>query len=186
MPLQELLSKDIPKPKQKGYPFGSERAFHNLDSMKTYQVRWSHPKSVDVWIRNMIIGSSLNVCKGRSNLGDVTIDVIRSLNPKIMANLYNLPFADKSFDTVICDPPFDYYNTAVMRNQNQSKWIQELRRVARKRLILATTLRCIRVGPNWHVEFFVNRHKATLTMKFWQIFTFQAQELNQSRQAKLG
>jgi hypothetical protein len=45
-------------------------------------------------------------------------------------------------------------------------------------MILATTLRCIRVGKNWEPKFFVNRHRATMKMKFWQIFTFQVQELS--------
>ena len=173
-----MLSIDVPKIKNTNYPFGSEKAFHNLDSMQTYEVHWSHPKSVDHWLRKQIIGTSLNVCKGRSDLGDITVDIMRELKPMIVADLHHLPFKDKSFDTCICDPPFDYYNKdKKLKTQNQHKWIQELRRVSKKRLIMATTLRCIRVGPNWHVKFYVNRHRATMAMKFWQIFTFQVQEL---------
>jgi hypothetical protein len=47
--MKELLSVDIPKIETNHYPFGSERAFHNVSSMKTYEVHWSHPKSVDSW-----------------------------------------------------------------------------------------------------------------------------------------
>jgi hypothetical protein len=126
--MKELLSVDIPKIETNHYPFGSERAFHNVSSMKTYEVHWSHPKSVDSWLRTQIIGSSLNVCKGRSNLGDVTIDIVRELEPTLLADLSHLPFENKTFDTIICDPPFDYYAKNVLQNENQHKWIQELRR----------------------------------------------------------
>jgi hypothetical protein len=162
----------------KGYPFGSERAFHNLSSMQTYEVHWSHPKSVDHWLRKQIIGFSINVCKGRSDLGNVTIDILHDLKPTVIADLYHLPFKDKTFDTCICDPPFDYYLRGRLRRHNSWSWIQELRRITRKRIILATTLRCIRIGHDWNVQFYVNRHKATMAMKFWQIFTFTVGELN--------
>lgn len=168
--MQELLSAETPQVKsRRGYPFGSERQFHNQALMQTFEVHWSHPRSVDAWLKNQVIGTSLNVCKGRSTAGDIQIDIVKNLQPTIIADLFHLPFPDKSFDTVICDPPFDYYGSL--------KWIHELRRVASKRIILASNLRRIGIGNNWHVKFFVSRHKATMMMKFWQIFTFQTQEL---------
>lgn len=131
---------------ERGYPFGNERQFHNPDLMQTFEVHWSHPKSVDRWLEGQLIGTSLNVCKGKSTVGDITIDIVRDLSPCIVADLFHLPFPNKSFDTVICDPPFDYYGSL--------KWIHELRRVANRRIILASNLRRIGIGDCWTPEFF--------------------------------
>lgn len=154
---------------KRGYPFGSERQFHNPSLMQHFEVHWNHPRSVDKWLKKISIEPTLNVCSGKSDVGDVKIDVMRELKPTIVADMHNLPFADKTFNTVICDPPFDYYGSL--------KWLHELRRLAFRRVIIASNLRRIGLGKGWKVQFFVSRHKATMMMKFWQVFTYA----NQSR-----
>ena len=147
----------------KGYPFGSEAQFHNPKLMEHYEAHWSHPRSVDLWLKTECVGFTLNVCCGKSVVGDIKIDLERQLKPTIIADMFHLPFRDKIFETAVCDPPFNYYGSI--------KWLHELRRVAKKRIILASNLRRISVGKNWSVRFVISRHKATMMMKLWQIFT---------------
>ena len=51
-------------------------------------------------------GRSLHVCAGTSELGDVRVDLEPRAPGVIRADMYRLPFADESFDTVIANPPW--------------------------------------------------------------------------------
>jgi len=80
--------------------------------------------------RQKLIGRTLHVCCGTSKLGDVRVDISVDYRPHVVATLRRLPFKDKSFDTVIADPPWinQYY-----------LWLaEELPRVARRRIIVVT------------------------------------------------
>jgi len=51
-------------------------------------------------------GYSLNVCAGKSTLGDVKVDLYPQAEGVMKADMRNLPFEDNTFDTVISDPPW--------------------------------------------------------------------------------
>lgn len=93
------------------------------------RANWVHPPDVERWLSKMVTGTSLNVCCGMSRVGDVRVDISEGTNRTEAGDLFNLRFLPLSFDTVICDPPFEYYN--------RFKWAQNLGHLARKRLILS-------------------------------------------------
>ena len=96
---------------------------------RVLKANWIHPPNVEAWLGTMITGRTLNVCCGMSRVGDVRIDTDENTNRTEEGDLFDLHIAEASFDTVICDPPFAYYNTF--------EWCQKLASIARKRLILS-------------------------------------------------
>jgi hypothetical protein len=64
-----------------------------------------------------------------SKVGEVRIDHDPNTNRTQEGDMFNLDFAPRSFDTVICDPPFKYYN--------RFKWILNLAQIADKRLLIS-------------------------------------------------
>ena len=102
--------------------------------MKILKANWIHPPEIDEWLRKMCIGRTLNVCCGKSKIGDVRLDILPypKSNATEVGDLFRVK--DKqgamAFDTVICDPPFEYY----FHGRN---WLLQLSDVARKRLLLS-------------------------------------------------
>lgn len=115
-------------------------------------------------MRELCIGTVLHVCCGQSKLGDLRIDVDESVGADMMASVRDLPIKDKSFDTVLCDPPYSFYN--------RFKWICGLADVARQRLILATPLVNVRLGHNWNKEVYVS-DSGKRFIRVWYVFTFK-------------
>jgi len=95
-----------------------------------YKPKWNTPYDVKNFISELTRGETLNVCSGRSPLGDVKVDVDGDLTPDVRADLHNLPFADCSFSTVYVDPPFAKYDYP------NGYWPREVWRVTDRRLIL--------------------------------------------------
>ena len=87
------------------------------------------PESVEGWIAKKIIGLSIHVCCGESSLGDVRVDIDPDHSPTIISDAQTLPILTRSFDTAICDPP---YNGKFQWNHDL---LSELVRVARRRII---------------------------------------------------
>lgn len=86
------------------------------------------PKEVEEYIAGQLIGTTLHICCGLSKLGDVRVDLYAD-DVDVMACMARLPFADKSFDTVLIDPP---YNS---KFQIMHDMLNELHRLARERII---------------------------------------------------
>jgi hypothetical protein len=87
------------------------------------------PEAVEVTLRTLLVPLSLHVCSGHSQLGDVRLDIDATVRPHVLSDASKLPFPDKSFETVLCDPPYNgqyWWNHAVL---------SELARVARTRII---------------------------------------------------
>ena len=59
--------------------------------------------SIEDVLKSMFIGSTLHVCCGKSNLGDVRLDVDIENNPDIVCDAANMSdfVSDDSFDTVL-------------------------------------------------------------------------------------
>jgi len=91
------------------------------------KVLW--PDEVTEVIQSLLIPRSLHVCAGLSPLGDVRLDNDPNNKPDVLADANKLPFADESFESVLCDPP---YNGQFQWNHDLLK---ELSRVASKRII---------------------------------------------------
>ena len=84
-----------------------------------------------------IIGYSLHVCCGKSLVGDVRCDIDPQDEGVQKADYRELPYSDLSFDTVICDPPwFSEDRFAQIHGSPSLKWILELKRIAKKRIII--------------------------------------------------
>lgn len=114
------------------------------------QANWIHPPDVERWLGKMAIGRTLNVCCGMSKVGEVRVDIDPNTNRTQMGDLFDLGFATRSFDTVICDPPFQYFN--------RFKWLLKLSDIADKRIIVSsdrTNLRKTFPHPDWDLRLFV-------------------------------
>jgi hypothetical protein len=87
------------------------------------------PSAVEDFLKTQFIGRTLHVCCGKSLLGDVRFDIDPDNNPDVIGDASKMDFADSSFDTVLCDPP---YNGKMQWNHDM---LNELHRVASKRII---------------------------------------------------
>ena len=96
---------------------------------------------------HFFIGTVLHVNCWGNDLGDVRTDQFSLVPGVTWADCHRLPFADKSFDTaIIGHVPI---NDKLVERQ---KWINELARVARKRIVIVhDTLYHI---PGFHFSFF--------------------------------
>ena len=94
------------------------------------KVLW--PKSIESFLKDQLIGRSLHVCCGLSKLGDVRVDLDPAVEPDIVCDAADMSahFKDDSFDTVLCDPP---YNGKLQWNHDM---LSELSHIASRRAIL--------------------------------------------------
>lgn len=83
---------------------------------------------ISAWIESQFVGECLHVCCGKSALGDVRLDLNEEA-VDVRADAARLPFADKSFPTTLCDPP---YNGIFQWNHDL---LAELARVTSQRII---------------------------------------------------
>lgn len=86
------------------------------------------PKKVEQFIQTKFVGKTLHVCCGKSMIGDLRLDMFDE-TADIKSDAASIPLKDESFDTVLCDPP---YNGKLQWNHDLLK---ELSRVAKKRII---------------------------------------------------
>lgn len=91
------------------------------------KVLW--PEEVETYLATLLIPKSLHVCCGHSTLGNVRVDADPTVAPDIVCDASNLPFEDESFESVLCDPP---YNGKFQWNHDL---LAELSRVAKQRII---------------------------------------------------
>jgi len=96
---------------------------------RVLKVLW--PEDVEHHVAGLLIGKSLHVCCGKSQLGDVRLDIDPGNSPHIVCDAakMNGKVLDDSFDTVLCDPPC---NGDMQWNHDL---LRELVRVARKRIV---------------------------------------------------
>jgi len=81
--------------------------------------------------RKLCNGFVLHVCSGHSGIGDVCLDLYEPADVK--GTMMALPFKNAAFDTVICDPPWQFFRG---RWKKFAQFMFELERVARSRIIL--------------------------------------------------
>jgi ubiquinone/menaquinone biosynthesis C-methylase UbiE len=67
---------------------------------------WIWNKTIEDFVRSKVKGYSLNICAGKSSIGDVKIDLDPQDKSVIKGDMRNLQFPDNTFDAVIQDPPW--------------------------------------------------------------------------------
>jgi hypothetical protein len=158
--------------------------------METFKKRWSFNTGLrnrERWkqvvsannfnfLNTMKFGLTANICCGYDNTGDILIDIdlktlkanknsllIPELKDYVCADMFNLPFRNNVFDTVICDPPFSYYN--------KLKWIVKLADLTRYKLILSSPSIAIKLDNNmWNKELYYIETPG-LFLRLWWVFT---------------
>lgn len=84
----------------------SKTGTRHEDGYPTIQDAWVWPDRVERLFREQAKGHTLHVCSGNSDVGDITVDADRDRDPDIQADMFDLPFQESTFDTVIADPPW--------------------------------------------------------------------------------
>jgi ubiquinone/menaquinone biosynthesis C-methylase UbiE len=67
---------------------------------------WVWNNTVEEFIKITAFGYSLNVCAGKSDIGDVKVDLDPQSKDVLKGDMIDLPFESGTFDTVIQDPPW--------------------------------------------------------------------------------
>jgi 16S rRNA G966 N2-methylase RsmD len=133
-----------------------------VNNLLTEQVQtWSWPEDVEKWLRSQAIGFSLNMPCGSSKVGSIRVDLDKTVKPDIVADLKHPPFLPQSFDMVICDPPFNFYN--------RFKWIRRIEVLAKNRLIFSSPLVSIKLR-NWSKSFHIIETAGKPMLRLFCIF----------------
>jgi len=86
------------------------------------------PGEVEALLESLLIGRSLHMCCGKSKLGTVRLD-LHEAGVDLQVDAAHTGQPDKSFDTVLCDPP---YNGEFQWNHDL---LDEMARLASRRII---------------------------------------------------
>jgi hypothetical protein len=86
------------------------------------------PEEVEGLLESLLIGRSLHMCCGKSKLGTVRLD-LHEAGVDLQVDAAHTGQPDKSFDTVLCDPP---YNGEFQWNHDL---LDEMARLATRRII---------------------------------------------------
>jgi hypothetical protein len=71
----------------------------------------------------------ISICCGQLKIG-LTLDIDPKVKPDILADMFAPPIRKHSFDTVLIDPPYSYFN--------RFKWVVRIADISRKRVILSS------------------------------------------------
>ena len=106
---------------KQGVPLSGTDHIYTVNS-----VLW--PKKVEKFVSTLLKGKSLHVCCGKSTIGDLRVDLFDE-TADVKEDAAKMSFSDKSFDTVLCDPP---YNGKLQWNHDL---LCELARIAKHRIV---------------------------------------------------
>lgn len=77
---------------------------------------WRWESTVEEYAKQHLIGYSLNVPCGQSEIGSVRLDIDPNMKPHAVYDMFKtgLDYPDNTFDSIISDPPWkiDYYHRA--------------------------------------------------------------------------
>jgi len=109
-----------------------------------------------------IIGSDscLNVCCGYSGIGTERMDISGQSWRTNEGDLFNLEYAESSFDWVYCDPPFEYYTSG----KNRFRWQRDLFRISKKGLITQRPKVQVRLNSKSHQYYIIEDGRLALTL----------------------
>lgn len=86
------------------------------------------PKKVERFVETLFVGTTLHLCCGKSTIGELRVDLFEK-TADLKADSAKVPLPDKSYDTVLCDPP---YNGKMQWNHDL---LSEMARLAKQRII---------------------------------------------------
>jgi hypothetical protein len=96
------------------YHFGVEIPGCEIKALlsKKYRWRkdWAYCYSLERLVAEECRGTTLNLACGFSSFGDVRADIGPQVRPHVLCDVRHLPFRKGAFDTVFCDPPYQYFN----------------------------------------------------------------------------
>ena len=157
---------------------GTERAPEPVQrriggNTRIFRPHWADSPDVERWLdREMFVGETLNFPCGESQVGDVRADTDPAVTPDVLADLDDIPFADGSFDTVYCDPPYSKH--AYDKNQ----WAIRLWDVARKRLILQTKNQKYYFPHADRTVYLADRAGSGMAYQIFQVFDLASAQLS--------
>lgn len=93
--------------------------------------RWVWRFSEESLIHRLLKGRVLHVCCGRSQVGDIRVDLDPDLRPDVVADMFYLPFRRGFFDTAVMDPPWEQWDL---------RYLYELRDVANRVILVHMTV----------------------------------------------
>lgn len=120
-------------------------------------------------IKQLLIGKTLNFPCGISKFGDVRADIDLKVQPEVFANLKEplKTFKPLEFDTVFCDPPFEFYTD----NNIGWKWIYKVAAIAKKRIIFKTPKIRVKLPKRaWKKHYVIIEDNNGFSFQFIQIF----------------
>ena len=133
--------------------------------IRAYQSNWSWDHKTHYWLLKQIRGESvLNFPSGMSMIG-YRADADESVKPDVIADLNDplATFKKLSYDTVICDPPWDYFN--------KFGWCHQLAKVARLRIIFSSPPMSVHLKKrDWVKSYYLTEKFGTRFIRIWQIF----------------
>ena len=125
------------------------------------KVLW--PEEVEQFIATLFIGRTLHLCSGASKLGDIRFDSDSKHMPDLIGDAAHTGLVSESFDTVLCDPP---YNGKFQWNHDV---LNEMARLAKYRIVFQHWFMPIR--PDGHFKKWVERW-ALSAVYVWQPRTY--------------
>ena len=131
-----------------------------MEQIQKFRANWQHKRNSDKLLQGLCDeGSTLNLCCGKSQIGDLRIDIDPTVKPDLVADIFNLPSLEQ-FDNVIMDPPYSYYG--------KIKWLFPLARLARKRFIISTPQMSIRLRGMKRSIYVVD--DGMMYLRIWQVY----------------
>lgn len=86
----------------------------------------------------------VNICCGKTDGGGINVDIVKHAdipNFVLIRDIYNLPFRDQQFDTVLCSHTIEHV-------ENPEKFFRELKRIGKKLSIV--------IPPLWDITAALN------------------------------
>ena len=86
----------------------------------------------------------VNICCGKTDGGGINVDIVKHAdipNFVLIRDIYNLPFRDQQFDTVLCSHTIEHV-------ENPEKFFRELKRIGKKVSIV--------IPPLWDITAALN------------------------------
>ena len=137
----------------------------NKVPIQPYQANWSWDHKTHYWLLKQIKGETvLNFPCGQSRIG-FRADAVPEVSPDLIADL-NEPlkyFQPLMFDTIICDPPWDYYN--------KIGWCHDLAKIAKLRIIFSSPPMSVHLKKrDWIKSYHLTEKFGSRFIRIWQIF----------------
>ena len=127
-----------------------------------YKLKWSWKKDTDFLLLNKFKDKTiLNFPCGKSKIG-TRADIDLSVEPEIISDLMNPNFKVLSYDVVICDPPFSYYN--------KFKWLMKLSNIAKEYFVVCTPCLFFSFKGFGDPEIIAIRQKGSMFLRFFFVY----------------